>query len=81
MSGYQLATMGVIARAGAWLDPDHRVSFTSTGTALDHSIFRGDDELHFAFGVGVAFDSFQIDAAVDFSDLVDTASLSAIYSF
>ena len=50
--------------------------------ALGRAIFRGgDDELHFALGAGVAFDRFQIDAAVDFSDLVDTASLSAIYSF
>jgi hypothetical protein len=32
-------------------------------------------------GVGVAFKSFQIDLAADFSDLVDTIALSAIYSF
>jgi hypothetical protein len=34
-----------------------------------------------AVGVGLAFKSFQIDLAADFSDLVDTVSLSAIYSF
>ncbi len=69
-------------RVGAWLDPDHRFRFAEDTSALDRAIFRGgDDELHFAFGAGVAFDNFQIDAAVDFSDLVDTASLSAIYSF
>ncbi len=72
----------VALRAGAWLDPDHRVRFTSTSNELDRAIFRGGgDELHFALGAGVAFDGFQIDAAVDFSDLVDTVALSAIYSF
>lgn len=75
-------TTPVIAlRAGAWLDPDHRVRFAD-GSPLESAIFRGgDDELHLALGVGLAFDNFQIDAAVDFSDLVATASLSAIYSF
>ncbi len=34
-----------------------------------------------SMGFGVAFDTLQLDLAVDFSDLVDTASLSAIYSF
>jgi len=32
-------------------------------------------------GFGVAFERFQIDVAADFSDLVDTLSVSAIYSF
>lgn len=69
-------------RAGAWLDPDHRVRFVGSTSPLDRAIFRGgDDELHFALGVGAAFNRFQIDAAVDISELVSTASLSAIYSF
>ena len=72
----------VALRAGAWLDPDHRVRFTDTGNALDRAIFRGGgDELHFALGAGIAFDRLQIDLAADFSDLVDTVALSAIYSF
>jgi len=41
----------------------------------------GDDQIHLAGGLGVAFKSFQIDVGVDFSDRRDTASLSAIYSF
>jgi hypothetical protein len=41
----------------------------------------GEDELHLAVGVGLAFKDFQVDLGVDFSDLVDTASLSVIYSF
>jgi long-subunit fatty acid transport protein len=68
-------------RAGVWLDPDHR--FHSISDEPDHqALFQpGDDEVHAAVGVGLAFKSFQIDLAADFSDRVDTFSLSAIYSF
>jgi long-subunit fatty acid transport protein len=68
-------------RAGVWLDPDHR--FRSISSDPEHqALFQpGDDEIHFAVGLGLAFESFQIDLAADFSDLVDTVSLSAIYSF
>ena len=56
------ATPVVALRAGAWLDPDHRVRFTATGNELDRAIFRGgEDELHLALGAGIAFDRFQID--------------------
>ncbi len=76
------STPVVALRAGAWIDPDHRIRFADRSLALERAIFRGgDDELHLAFGVGLAFKRFQIDAAVDFSNLVDTTSLSAIYSF
>jgi long-subunit fatty acid transport protein len=36
---------------------------------------------HLAAGLGIAADSFQIDLGADFSDEVDTLSLSVIYSF
>ncbi|MGB3561977.1 MAG: outer membrane protein transport protein [Thermoanaerobaculia bacterium] len=77
-----LQTTPVVAvRLGAWLDPDHRVS-SDTSDETSTALFQaGDDEIHFAMGVGVAFKSFQIDLAADFSDLVDTVALSAIYSF
>ncbi|MCP3963109.1 MAG: hypothetical protein GY719_35160 [bacterium] len=72
----------VALRAGTWLDPDHRIRFEGTGDLLDEAIFRGgSDELHFALGVGIVFDRFKVDAAVDVSDLVSTASVSGIYSF
>ena len=68
-------------RAGVWLDPDHRFRSTS-GDPEHRALFQpGEDEVHVAVGVGLAFKSFQIDLAADFSDLVDTASLSVIYSF
>ena len=68
-------------RAGVWLDPDHR--FHSTSSDPEHrALFQsGEDELHIAVGIGLAFESFQIDLAADFSNLVDTFSLSAIYGF
>jgi long-chain fatty acid transport protein len=68
-------------RAGVWRDPDHR--FRSISTDPEHqALFQpGEDEIHVAVGFGLAFKSFQIDLAADFSDLVDTASLSFIYSF
>ena len=68
-------------RVGVWLDPDHR--FRSISSDPEHqALFQpGEDEIHFSLGFGLAFKSFQIDLAADFSDPVDTASLSAIYSF
>ena len=68
-------------RAGVWLDPDHR--FHSISNDPEHqALFQpGEDEIHVAVGLGLAFKSFQVDLAADFSDLVDTVSLSAIYSF
>jgi long-chain fatty acid transport protein len=69
-------------RAGVWLDPDHRFRSVHPYNPEHRAHFQpGEDELHFALGLGLAFKSFQIDLAADFSDLVDTLSLSAIYSF
>lgn len=61
------ATPVIAVRLGVWLDPEHRALFPP-----------GEDELHVAVGVGLAFKTFQVDAGVDFSDLVDTGSLSVI---
>lgn len=41
----------------------------------------GNDEIHFAAGLGLTFERFQVDLGVDLSDLSDTVSLSTIYSF
>jgi len=69
-------------RAGVWLDPDHRFRSIHPDDPSHRALFQaGEDEVHVAVGLGLAFKSFQIDLAVDFSDLVDTASLSVIYSF
>jgi long-chain fatty acid transport protein len=71
----------VALRIGVWLDPDHRFRSISNGPEHQALFQPGEDELHLALGVGLAFRSFQLDAAVDFSDLVETASLSVIWSF
>ena len=68
-------------RAGVWLDPDHRVRATLGDDLFLAVLPPGSDELHYTFGLGAAFERFQIDLGVDFSDIRDTLSLSAIYSF
>lgn len=71
----------IAIRAGVWLDPDHR--FYSVSSDPEHrALFQpGEDEIHVSLGLGLAFTSYQIDLAADFSDLVNTFSLSAIFSF
>jgi long-subunit fatty acid transport protein len=71
----------VAVRFGGWLDPDHRIRGDDTSEVSRAFFQPGDDEIHYAVGVGVAFKQFQIDLAADFSDLVDTIALSAIFSF
>jgi hypothetical protein len=76
----------IALRLGAWLDPDHRFHSIRTDDAddaLEHrALFQpGDDEPHLSVGLGLAFDDFQVDVGADFSDLVDTASMSVIFSF
>jgi long-subunit fatty acid transport protein len=69
-------------RLGAWLDPDHRIrNETSPETFTRAFSPRGDDEIHYAAGIGFAFAKIQVDLGVDLSELRDTASLSAIHSF
>lgn len=74
-------TPAIAVRLGIWLDPDHRIRFTGDDD-LEQALFRpSDDALHYAGGIGFVFQTFQLDLGLDFSDFVDTASLSAIYSF
>jgi long-subunit fatty acid transport protein len=68
-------------RLGAWLDPDHRVRNERGLGFVQAEHLPGEDEIHLAAGLGVAYRSFQFDLGVDFSERRDTASLSAIYSF
>ncbi len=72
----------VALRLGAWLDPDHRFLCVEERDLLCQALFRGgDDELHVAIGLGIAFAPFQLDVGLDLSELVDTLSVSAIISF
>ena len=71
----------VALRLGAWLDPAHRISYEGPLDFDRALLVPGDDELHFAVGLGMAFETFQIDVGADLSDTRDTISLSAIYTF
>ena len=68
-------------RAGIWLDPDHQISYSGTNYLAEAVLTSGEDQMHYAAGLGLAFDGFQFDLAADFSELVETFSLSFIYSF
>lgn len=69
------ATPTVALRLGAWRDQAHQLFITATQAQV------GGNRLHLAAGLGVVFERFQIDLAADLSDFVDTAAVSAIYSF
>jgi long-subunit fatty acid transport protein len=75
-------------RLGAWLEPDHQASYQGVpdGTEGQNSLAvlfpRGEDHWHVSGGLGfVLYEKLQLDAAVDHSTNVDTASLSAVYRF
>ncbi len=68
-------------RLGAWLDPAHRISYEGELDFDRALLLPGDDELHLAVGFGLAFDTLQLDLGADLSDIRDTISLSAIYTF
>jgi long-subunit fatty acid transport protein len=77
-------TSVLAVRLGIWHDPDHQIR-SETDPAENPFITAilpsGEDELHFAAGLGLAFDRFQIDFGIDISERVGTAALSTIYSF
>ena len=71
----------IAIRLGAWLDPDHQLRATSDDPYTRAVLPRGADEMHFSLGLGIATSRFQVDAAADFADNVNTLSLSVIYNF
>ena len=84
---------GIYVRGGAWLDRDHRLSFngqTPTNCTVPTSFLdcrtaaifpSGDDEVHYSFGLGWRLGSVQLNMAADFSDFIDTYSISGIVPF
>ena len=69
-------------RLGLWRDPDHRLRATEESSDLVKALRPpGGDQTHYAGGLGLAFGRFQLDLGLDLSEFVDTASLSAIFSF
>ena len=71
----------VAVRLGAWRDPDHQLRATADEPLIRALLPRGQDQTHYAVGLGLAVKSFQIDVGVDFADRVKTVSVSGIYSF
>jgi long-chain fatty acid transport protein len=72
-------------RAGAWLDPDHKIRYTGRQENLKILFQPGEDEIHYTAGVGFSGRAkgweYQIDAAFDLSDRVQTSSLSTVVRF
>jgi len=78
----------VAIRVGTWLDPDHKISFDGAPAdileekSLAVLFFEGDDEVHVSAGVGLVIGKrFQIDAAIDVSNLINIASVSGVFRF
>ena len=71
----------VALRFGTWYEPDHQMRATTDEPLALALLPRGDDEMHYAAGLGVVLQNFQIDLGFDFADRVDTVSLSTILSF
>ncbi len=77
-----LSSVPLIAlRGGVWLDPDHRVRYDGRDPLPRAILQEGEDELHYAVGLGLVLARVQIDLGLDLSEIGDTASVSAIYSF
>ena len=75
------ARLPVSFRLGGWYDPDHRLRYLGGSDGLRIRFRRGRDDIHMAGGVGVVLGRAQLDMAADFSEAVDTFSLSAIARF
>jgi long-chain fatty acid transport protein len=79
----------VMLRLGGWYDPDHRMAFDTSipPEQLDlvkrlPVLFRpGPNQVHVAPGIGFAFRSFQVDGAADFSDRINSFSVSTVWHF
>ena len=73
----------IALRFGGWFDPDHRLQAADTAPVMSRArLFAGEDQIHITRGVSIVLTShFQLDAGVDLSDTVDTASLAAAVRF
>jgi long-subunit fatty acid transport protein len=75
----------VALRFGTWYDPDHRQRFENpdpTNRVLQSyeiGLPKGENEVHFAAGLGLAFSRFRIDGAFDLSPRINTFSISSVF--
>ena len=75
------ATPLVAVRLGTWFDPDHSIRYRGSDYVAQAVLQPGSDEIHIAAGLGIVFKRVQLDFGVDASELVDTVSVSTIYTF
>ena len=68
-------------RLGAWLDPDHELRYTGGVHALRARFRAGEDQVHLTAGFGLVLRRAQFDLAADFSERVDTLSVSSVVRF
>lgn len=81
-------------RLGAWYEDRHTIRFdgdlrafetdlNTLGNAFANAALfsTGEDEVHYAFGLGWAFSNFQVDFAADIADNRETISLSGVWRF
>lgn len=73
-------------RAGYWRDPAHAMYWNgplTTPDAVGAAILypKGQSQNHYAIGGGLAWPTFQIDAAYDTSEHYKVGSISAVYRF
>jgi long-subunit fatty acid transport protein len=69
-------------RFGLWHDPDHKLRYDGLDPGLRASFQGGEDEFHYAGGVGAIFgERFSIDAALDYSERRITTAFSAVFRF
>ncbi|WP_443190598.1 OmpP1/FadL family transporter [Pseudomonas indica] len=74
----------VSLRAGVWRDPQHTISYRDDGSrAANAMIFsaKTGNQIHYTFGMGLAFEQFSIDFGADLSKYYDTFSLAAVARF
>lgn len=71
----------IALRAGAWYDPDHRLRAESGPELNQVRFFAGEDQVHATAGFGFSLGPLQLDAAADYSDRNQTASVSAAVRF
>jgi long-chain fatty acid transport protein len=73
-------------RAGVWRDPAHSIEWRGTlsqfeGVAAALLYPKGESQMHYSVGAGVAWPRFQIDAAYDTSKHFKVGSISAVARF
>ncbi|MFP5284918.1 MAG: hypothetical protein ACLGI9_04195, partial [Thermoanaerobaculia bacterium] len=69
-------------RFGVWNEPWHGLEYLGSNAERRQLLPKGGDDTHWSAGVGlVVKEDYQIDAALDLSDRVDTVSFSVVRFF